>query len=40
MRTDAQRLDDVLSAAAVIRSHLTRGTLSDGLVFASEQDHT
>ena len=33
MRTDAQRLDDVLSAAAAIRSHLTRGTLSDGLVF-------
>ncbi len=33
MRPDAQRLADVLSAAEAIRSHLTRGTLADGLVF-------
>ena len=33
MRTDAQRLDDVLAAAAAIQSHLSRGTLADGLVF-------
>ncbi len=32
MRTDAQRLDDVLAAAAAIQSHLSRGTLADGLV--------
>jgi len=33
VRTDAQRLDDVLAAAAAIESHLTRGTLADDLVF-------
>lgn len=33
MRSDAQRLDDVLAAAAEIESHLARGTLADGLVF-------
>ena len=33
MRTDAQRLDDVLAAVTAIRSHLKRGTLADGLVF-------
>lgn len=33
MRTDPQRLDDVLAAAAAIQSHLSRGTLADGLVF-------
>lgn len=33
MRSDAQRLDDVLAAAAAIESHLARGTLADGLVF-------
>ena len=33
MRTDEQRLDDVLAAAAAIESHLERGTLADGLVF-------
>lgn len=33
MRSDAQRLDDVLAAAAAIESHLARGTLTDGLVF-------
>lgn len=33
MRSDAQRLDDVLAAAAAITSHLERGTLSDGLIF-------
>ena len=32
MRTDAQRLDDVLRSVEAIRSHLTRGTLADGLV--------
>ena len=32
MRTDAQPLDDVLAAAAAIQSHLSRGTLADGLV--------
>jgi uncharacterized protein with HEPN domain len=33
VRSDAQRLDDVLAAAAAITSHLERGTLSDGLIF-------
>lgn len=33
MRTDEQRLDDVLAAAAAIEPHLERGTLADGLVF-------
>ena len=33
MRTTDQRLDDVLAAAAAIQSHLSRGTLADGLVF-------
>lgn len=33
MRVDAQRLDDVIAAAAAIESHLARGTLADGLVF-------
>lgn len=33
MRGDAQRLDDVLAAAAAIKSHLERGALADGLVF-------
>lgn len=32
-RRDRQRLDDVLAAAAAIRQHLTRGELSDGLIF-------
>lgn len=32
-RRDRQRLDDVLAAAAAIRQHLTRGDLSDGLIF-------
>ncbi len=35
MRTDAQRLDDVLAAAAAIESHLESGTLTDGLLFAA-----
>ena len=39
MRTDAQRLDDVLAAAAAIESHLARGTLADGLVFDAVRDH-
>ncbi|HEX6424493.1 MAG TPA: HepT-like ribonuclease domain-containing protein [Acidimicrobiales bacterium] len=33
MRGCAQRLEDVLVAASAIASHLTRGTLADGLVF-------
>jgi uncharacterized protein with HEPN domain len=33
VRSDSQRLDDVLAAASAIRPHLTRGTLTDGLVF-------
>lgn len=32
-RRDRQRLGDVLVAIAVIREHLARGDLSDGLVF-------
>lgn len=32
-RYDLQRLDDVATAIAAIRSHLARGDLSDGLVF-------
>src|ERR1700722_5123502 len=30
---DQQRLDDITSAVAAIRSHLKRGDLTDGLVF-------
>lgn len=32
-RHDARRLEDVLVAAAVIREHLARGPLTDGLVY-------
>jgi uncharacterized protein with HEPN domain len=32
-RYDRQRLDDILAAASAIRAHLSRGDLSDGLVF-------
>jgi uncharacterized protein with HEPN domain len=32
-RYDDQRLDDIETAIAAIRSHLARGDLSDGLVF-------
>ena len=32
-RYDDQRLSDIISAITAIRSHLTRGELSDGLVF-------
>jgi uncharacterized protein with HEPN domain len=32
-RYDDQRLDDIRVAVDAIRSHLTRGELSDGLVF-------
>lgn len=32
-RRDPERLQDVLDAVAAIRSHLSRGDLSDGLVF-------
>ncbi len=32
-RYDDQRLDDIETAVTAIRSHLTRGELSDGLVF-------
>lgn len=32
-RYDDQRLTDIEDAVAAIRSHLTRGDLSDGLVF-------
>lgn len=32
-RHDAERLTDVAEAVTVIRAHLTRGSLSDGLVF-------
>lgn len=32
-RTDLERLDDVLAAAAAIAAHLRRGDLADGLVF-------
>ena len=32
-RRDAERLQDILDAITAIRSHLTRGELSDGLVF-------
>jgi uncharacterized protein with HEPN domain len=33
VRDDAQRLDDVLAAAAAITAHMRRGSLQDGLVF-------
>ena len=36
-RYDAQRLDDIDTAITAIRSHLTRGDLSDGLVFDAVQ---
>ena len=32
-RHDRQRLEDILAAIDSIRAHLTRGDLSDGLVF-------
>jgi len=32
-RHDRQRLEDILAAIDAIRAHLTRGDLSDGLVF-------
>ena len=32
-RHDEERLTDIVEAIAAIRSHLTRGDLSDGLVF-------
>lgn len=32
-RYDDQRLSDIVSAITAIRAHLTRGELSDGLVF-------
>ena len=32
-RSDLERLDDVIAAAAAITSHLERGGLDDGLVF-------
>ena len=35
MRSDRQRLDDVLAAAAAIESHLEHGALADGIVFAA-----
>lgn len=33
MRTDRQRLDDVIAAADAIAAHTARGGLDDGLVF-------
>ncbi len=33
MRSDEQRLDDVVEATRAIASHLDRGTLDDGLVY-------
>lgn len=33
MRSDLERLDDVLAAASGITSHLARGPLADGLIF-------
>jgi uncharacterized protein with HEPN domain len=32
-RRDDERLADIVDAIAAIRSHLTRGELSDGLIF-------
>ena len=32
-RRDAERLDDITAAITAIRSHVSRGDLSDGLVF-------
>jgi len=32
-RRDAERLKDILDAIAAIENHLTRGDLSDGLIF-------
>jgi uncharacterized protein with HEPN domain len=32
-RRDAERLADILDAITAIRSHLSRGDLSDGLIF-------
>jgi hypothetical protein len=34
-RHDDERLADIVDAMTAIRSHLTRGDLSDGLVFDS-----
>lgn len=33
MRSDRQRLDDVIGAAAAITAHMARGNLDDGLIF-------
>lgn len=33
IRHDRQRLDDIVAAIEAIRQHLTKGDLSDGLVF-------
>ncbi|MCB0976939.1 MAG: DUF86 domain-containing protein [Acidimicrobiales bacterium] len=33
MRSDHQRLEDIVLAARAIEAHLSRGTLVDGLVF-------
>jgi uncharacterized protein with HEPN domain len=33
VRSDHERLDDVLAAASAITSHLERGSLADGLIF-------
>jgi uncharacterized protein with HEPN domain len=32
-RRDAERLEDIVDAITAIRSHLSRGDLSDGLIF-------
>jgi uncharacterized protein with HEPN domain len=32
-RRDEERLADIIDAIAAIKSHLTRGELSDGLIF-------
>lgn len=32
-RRDAERLQDILDAIAAIRSHISRGVLSDGLIY-------
>lgn len=33
MRSDRQRLEDVIAATDAIASHLSRGTIDDGLIF-------
>lgn len=33
MRSDRQRLKDIIAATNAITSHLSRGTINDGLVF-------